>query len=195
MHRALWQARAFGCPTSPGSCLPDLRFGFRVPAGSGSKLMDTRTPRLRHPWMPQLRAHGKAAVLLRADWARRNPKLLFRLSGSLLFRLAERTFLGLLFHDPPRRDRRSLWAAPPDKDRIPKDHAPQAFCFGMAGVADPALHGRVEVLSVHPPLGVGFGKTAQLAGKTVVVVVAQAPPKRKHMIAQEIDPHCNGRDL
>ena len=63
--------------------------------------MDIRTPHLRHPWMPQLRAHDKAAVLLRADWARRNPKLLFRLPGSLLFRLAERTFLGLLFHAPP----------------------------------------------------------------------------------------------
>jgi len=107
-------------PYCPGSCLPDLRFGFRVPAGSGSKLMDTRTPRLRHPWMPQLRAHGKAAVLLRADWARRNPRLLFRLSGSLLFRLAERTFLGLLFHEPPRRDRRSLWAAPLTKIVFPK---------------------------------------------------------------------------
>jgi hypothetical protein len=36
--------------------------------------------------------------------------LLFQLSGLLLFRLAERTLLSLLFHDPPRstRPRRPL---------------------------------------------------------------------------------------
>jgi len=37
--------------------------------------------------------------------ARRNPLLLFRLSGVLLLRLAERVFLALLLKDPPRNTR------------------------------------------------------------------------------------------
>ena len=32
----------------------------------------------------------------------RNPRLLFRLSGVFLLRLAERTLAGLLFQEPPR---------------------------------------------------------------------------------------------
>ncbi len=37
--------------------------------------------------------------------ARRKPLLLFRLSGLFLLRFAERTLLGLLFHEPPRNTR------------------------------------------------------------------------------------------
>ena len=37
--------------------------------------------------------------------ATRKPMLSFRLAGSLLFRFAERTFLGSLFQLPPRRTR------------------------------------------------------------------------------------------
>ena len=42
----------------------------------------------------------------------RKPLLLFRLSGVFLFRLAERVFLELLFHEPPRNTRfpRIPWA-------------------------------------------------------------------------------------
>lgn len=39
---------------------------------------------------------------VRADWTRRNPMLLFRLSGLFLFRFEARKFSGLLFQDPPR---------------------------------------------------------------------------------------------
>ena len=35
----------------------------------------------------------------------RNPLLLLRLSGLLLLRLADRQFVGLLFHEPPRNTR------------------------------------------------------------------------------------------
>jgi len=47
----------------------------------------------------------------------RNPLLLFRLSGLLLLRLAERQLLSLLFHDPPRSSRSacpifSAWKRP-----------------------------------------------------------------------------------
>ena len=43
---------------------------------------------------------------------RRKPLLLFRLSGLLLFRLAERQFLALLFQLPPRFTRFDPEAAP-----------------------------------------------------------------------------------
>ena len=45
--------------------------------------------------------------------------LLLRLSG-LLLRFAARTLLGLLFHEPPRRDRLGLWFAPLQKIVSPK---------------------------------------------------------------------------
>lgn len=35
-------------------------------------------------------------------WAQRNPTLLLRFVGLLLLRLAARTLLSLLFHEPPR---------------------------------------------------------------------------------------------
>lgn len=38
--------------------------------------------------------------------------LLLALDGSLLLRLAARTFLSLLFHEPPRRTRRTSPASP-----------------------------------------------------------------------------------
>ena len=58
--------------------------------------------RSAHPWMNGLRRNG-------GGWARRpttrNPALLFRLSGVLLFRSAARQFLALLFQPPPRNTR------------------------------------------------------------------------------------------
>ena len=47
----------------------------------------------------------------------RNPLLLFRLSGVLLLRFAERQFSGLLFHEPPRSTRSAcpffnIWKIP-----------------------------------------------------------------------------------
>lgn len=44
-----------------------------------------------------------------ASWAHRNPLLLFLFEGVFLFRFADRTFLALLFHDPPRRQK---WTDP-----------------------------------------------------------------------------------
>jgi len=46
------------------------------------------------------------------DTTTRKPLLLFRLSGVFLLRLAERQFVGLLFHDPPRSTRRHFGPAP-----------------------------------------------------------------------------------
>jgi hypothetical protein len=65
--------------------------------------MDTRAPLPVRSRTDRLRARHFAA---RVDWARRNPRLLFRLSAVFLLRTAERTFLGLLFQEPPRTTRR-----------------------------------------------------------------------------------------
>ena len=46
---------------------------------------------------------GQHCAAARADWARRKPMLLFRLSGLFLLRLATRTLFSLLFHEPPRK--------------------------------------------------------------------------------------------
>ena len=54
-----------------------------------------RSPR---PWARGLRP--------RAVLATRNPTLLFRFPVSFLLRFADRRFLGLLFHEPPRNTRR-----------------------------------------------------------------------------------------
>ena len=47
--------------------------------------------------------------------ARRKPRLLLRFRGSLSLRLAERNLVGLLFHEPPRTTRRSLFGLLPLK--------------------------------------------------------------------------------
>ena len=44
-------------------------------------------------------------VWARAELARRNPTLLFRLDGVFLLRLATRVLRGLLFQEPPRLTR------------------------------------------------------------------------------------------
>jgi hypothetical protein len=55
--------------------------------------MDARLPRPLHPWTERFRDRQLA---VRADWARRKPMLLLRLSALFLFRLDVRKFSGLL---------------------------------------------------------------------------------------------------
>ena len=69
----------------------------------------------------------------------------------LLLRFAAPTLFGLLFHKPLRRDRLGLWSAPPAKNSTPKNHPPQALRLRVPCVADPALHGGVEILPVGHP--------------------------------------------
>jgi len=54
---------------------------------------------VKHP------APGHRRIACAGGLARRKPRLLFRLLGLFLLRLAERRFLGLLFQEPPRRTR------------------------------------------------------------------------------------------
>jgi len=63
---------------------------------------------LHAPGHTQLRAcdvRDADTALARMVLAKRNPLLLFRLSGLFLLRLAERKFAGLLFQEPPRSTR------------------------------------------------------------------------------------------
>lgn len=53
----------------------------------------------------------------RVAWARRKPRLLFRLSDVFLLRLAERTLCGLLFQEPPRSAREPPWPTPRGNSR------------------------------------------------------------------------------
>ena len=79
---------------APGAIILTRLFGTRIQAKPGSWLMITRvTP---------VSALAKTVPDLAGALARRNPRLLFRLSGVFLLRLAERTLRGLLFHEPPR---------------------------------------------------------------------------------------------
>jgi hypothetical protein len=61
---------------------------------SGVRLTDSHRPVLtNHCWLR--RVHEEEPTT-------RKPRLLFSLSRAFLLRLAERQFLGLLFHEPPR---------------------------------------------------------------------------------------------
>jgi hypothetical protein len=61
-------------------------------AGSGPGLKESERTLRPLKWQPHARV----------DWTRRKPRLLLRLSVVFLLRFEDRTFLGLLFHEPPR---------------------------------------------------------------------------------------------
>jgi hypothetical protein len=77
----------------------------------------------------------------------RKPMLLFRFSGSLLFRFAARQFLALLFQEPPRKTRDD----PEDegttlKDLMPAFRPHQALiAFILPHKLHPTKHGRPDV--------------------------------------------------
>ena len=105
----------------------------------------------------------------------------------MLLRFATRTLFGLLFHEPPRRDRLGLCSAPPAKNSIPKDHPPQALRLRVPCVADPVLHGGVEILPVQPPPLRGLPQSPKLAGKAMAIVVVQSATTGKDVVTQQIN--------
>src|SRR6056297_1448213 len=120
--------------------------------------------------------------------ATRKPLLLLRLPRVLLLRLAERTFLPLLFQEPPRSTARSVIGPAPlctarpsamtDEPDISKNLLLQALRIAMARVADPACNRRLEFFERVPTRAPGARHAAQLAGEAVTVVVAQLAPVR-----------------
>jgi len=87
-------------PTGSASCLPWQVYSA-LPSLRGREAGSWTPTRHARPVL----GRGRLWVLHKAawvDWARRNPRSLFRLSGLFLLRLAERRFSGLLFQEPPR---------------------------------------------------------------------------------------------
>ena len=65
----------------------------------------------------------------------------------------------------------------------------------MLRMADPALHAWIEVVPIHPVLGIRLCKSAQLAGEAMAVVVAQSPAVRIHQITQQIQTVASACDV
>ena len=84
--------------------------------------------------------------------------------------------------------------APPLKDCPCKDRPAQTLRVRMLRMANPALHAWIKSVPIHPARGIRPRKPAQLAGKTMAVVVAQSPPVREHQITQQIQTERDRRD-
>ena len=133
----LQAGRAFDLATSPPR--PDLVLVQAGAALRGQPRTRRRRNRpvvsMRHPLGPRIgqkptrrsrrlpRAKTGTPVQggLRAETTRhtRKPLLLFVFVGLFLLRLAERQFLGLLFHEPPRKTRNAPSAYPLENDTLP----------------------------------------------------------------------------
>ena len=125
--------------------------------------------------------------LARVDCARRNPRLSFRLPVSFLLRFAERTFLGLLFQEPPRITRRPSVDPLPCGTRCPREFA----CASPP--CRPGEHVRsssapAHVAPVHVAAAVGRRVAPQPAREAVAVVVAQPAPVGPDPIAEQVEP-------
>ena len=68
-----------------------------------------QAPAICYPERQQKGKKERVHYFVLAETTTRNPRLLFRLEGGFLSRLAERQFRGLLFQDPPR----STWTVFP----------------------------------------------------------------------------------
>lgn len=79
--------------------------------------------------------------------------MLFRLSGVFLLRLAERTFLGLLFQEPPRITRWSPFGPFPAENDPRKNVLSQSPRIGVPRVPYPALHRSVDRGPAPPTCG------------------------------------------
>ena len=127
--------------------------------------------------------------------ARRKPLLLSLLCGLFLLRAAPRTLCGSLFHEPPRSTHGPPFGPFPSKVYRHEDTFAQSQGVGMAGVANPGLHARIDVGPVQPALGVAQRKRAQAPAKAQTVLVAQPAMVRKNVVAQQIDAFSNLANL
>ena len=89
--------RTFTEVTSPVRCALFVRALFNKDDLNRRKCLDRKLDGLSH----SRETDSANFPVLR----RRNPILLFRLSGELLLRFADRLLLALLFHEPPRLTR------------------------------------------------------------------------------------------
>jgi len=108
--------------------------------------------------------------------------LLFRLSGLLLLRFADRQFLALLFQLPPRITRfEPVGHHPKSLQHVP----PPGPAAGRQGERHQRLHPLLQ-LHVRPPPGHPLAFIpAELAGKAQLPPPGQPQPLRKDAIAQK----------
>lgn len=92
---------------------------------------------------------------------RRNPVLLFRFSGSFLFRLEVRVFLALLFHDPPRMER--LSDRRPAKYDIVQNPVAIAFAAEHSYMTQPSLQPLMNFGEFNAPILKPRTKTPEAA--------------------------------
>jgi hypothetical protein len=79
--------------------------------------------------------------------------LLLRLAGAFLLRLAERTFCGLLFHEPPRNTRHS--SASPSGKYCSGEYLPaQTMGLAMFCMADPAAYAWLDIFPFQQPFAI-----------------------------------------
>ena len=91
--------RASPCAATTGPGRVCMFDGGKAPVGSAVRKW--RLALFRQPEPPELPPRRHVG-LRSTSRTHRKPMLLFRFSGSFLFRFDARTFLGLLFQDPPR---------------------------------------------------------------------------------------------
>jgi hypothetical protein len=92
---------------------PPAATAFIRPAGQFPPGQEEGQDSRRHtPPVRKPAGSGRGSSVGRECSTTRNPMLLFRLSGTFLLRCAERQFLGLLFHEPPRRTREAFGPTP-----------------------------------------------------------------------------------
>ena len=88
---------------------PPAATAFIRPAGQFPPGQEEGQDSRRHtPPVRKPACSGRGSSVGRECSTTRNPMLLFRLSGALSLRYAERQLSALLFHDPPRRRREAL---------------------------------------------------------------------------------------
>jgi len=75
---------------------------------------------------------------------------MFRLPGLFLLRFETRTFLGLLFQDPPRRTGPALPGLA--ESMIPEELPPQTCCITVFGMRNPGAYPRCDVVQADSSL-------------------------------------------
>ena len=174
-------------PTSPAACRPGRAIRRSPPCETGKRAHGH--PRTTPDLSVDRPAPGLGLKAARADWARRKPMLLFRLSALFLLRLAERRFSGLLFQEPPRNTRWPPRGPFPGErrygrgSRARKPWVSACLAWPIQLCTEGSMSSKLDQAR-----GVGTGEPAQPAAEAVPVVVAQAPVVGKHQIAEQVEP-------
>lgn len=119
---------------------------------------------------------------------------MFRLPGSFLLRLAERTWSGLLFHDPPRNTRRSegpIRLPPQVEQPVAKEGYAQSPRVGVARMRYPGADTPFNGVDFDTAFAPVLTQRAQAAGEAVHIGVVKPPaPVRQQHVAEKGTGDC-----